>query len=243
MRKMKRFVAATLAMTMLFATSVMAQTPREVLDQAAANYALVETMAIRGTITGTVELAGMELLQLDMGMDMLVDVDMDAESMMMYIRMPMTITGVDPVTNEALNETLEVAVFMDGANVFVYESTIGWFTDDSMDMGDVDMMWGDMEELMEWAMGLENMILDMWTLEFVDAPAGLYAIETVLGMDDLFAMVDAMLSPEFLEGIFAFMPYEDLVLIEAELAELDGLMDELMQNWKNCLAIQKLILT
>jgi len=235
MRKMKRVLAATLAMTVLFATSVMAQTPREILSHAYASSAEATTLSMSGNIAGVVNLMGMELLTLNMDIIMDVDMDMDTGSMMMYMRIPMQISGTDPITGESMDENVEVAMFMDGTNIFVYEATIGWFTDPSMDMAaemsDVFAMMEGMDELMAWSMELNEQIMDQITIEFAaDQVEGFYVIEQFMNWDDIVNMMDTIFTEDFFESIFAFMSPEDLAMLEADLAELDGMMDELMEE-------------
>ena len=237
MKNLKRIMAATLALTVLFATSVMAaQTPREILSQAYANSMDATTMSVTGNIAGTVNMMGVELLRLNIDIRMDMDVDLDAGTMMMYMRMPMQITGADPLTGESMDENVEVAVFMDGTTVFVYESTIGWFTDPSMEVGDLDDMFAGMnlDELIAWSMELNEQIMDEITIRFADDQVpGYYVIEQFMDLDDIMNMLDAMLTPEFFDSLLAFIPEEDLAGIDqAEwdmvMGELDGMMDELL---------------
>ena len=109
MKNFKRFLAATLAMVMVFSVSVIAQEAdaREILAQATENSADVTTMGISGNISGVVYVDGERILQLDIGMDMFIDIDLEEEMIMMYIRMPMSISGVDPVTDEILDEEID----------------------------------------------------------------------------------------------------------------------------------------
>ena len=234
MKKIKRMLAATLALTVLFATNVMAQTPREILSQAYANSVDVTTMAMSGNISGTVNIMGSEVT-LDMDIDISVDMDIDAGTMMMYMRMPMTISGTDPMTGESIDENIEVALFMDGTTVFVYESSIGWFTDPSIDMAlaaemdDVFAVMDDIEELMAWALELNELIMDEITIQFADDQVdGYYVIEQFMDWDDMVNMLDMIFTPEFFEVMTAFVPEEDMVDFDLAMLEIDELMDELM---------------
>ena len=223
MKNLKRIMAATLAMTVLFTASVMAQEPREILSQAYANSMDATTMTMSGSIEGTVSIDGAELMQISMDMDISIDIDLDTGAMMMYIRMPMTISGMDPITGESMNETVEIAMFMDGTNVFTYVEGLGWFTDPSMDMSaDLDMFMGmDLDELMAWSLELNEQIMDEIIIQFADEQVeGYYVIEQFMDWDNFVSMIDAMLTPEFFQMMTAFIP-------EADMAELDGVMDML----------------
>ncbi|MCL2574135.1 MAG: hypothetical protein FWE34_06270 [Defluviitaleaceae bacterium] len=235
MKKMKRIMAATLAMTVLFATTVFAQTPREIVGQAYANSTDATTMSVSGNIAGVVNLMGMELLRLNMDFVMDMDFDLETGAMMMYMRMPMQISVADPITGEAFDENVEVAVFMDGTTVFVYESTIGWFTDPSMDMSDMDDMLGmmDIEALTAWSLEINELIMDEITIQFADDQVdGYYVIEQIMDWDDMVNMLDLFMTPEFFDGMMAFIPEADMVLIQEDLdmamLELDGMMDEML---------------
>jgi hypothetical protein len=235
MKKMKRIVAATLALTVLFATSVMAQTPREIVSQAYANSADATTMSITGNLTGTVNLMGMEFLQLNADFIMDIDMDLDAGTMMMYMRIPMQISGTDPMTGESMNESIEIAMFMDGATVFVYESTIGWFTDPSMDMGDVDIFAGmNFDEMMAWGLELNEQIMDEITIQFADDQVeGYYVIEQIMNWDDLLNMMDIIFASDIFSDMMAFMPADMMVdldpqELEMAMAELDDMMDMML---------------
>jgi hypothetical protein len=236
MRKMKRMLAATLALTFLFATNVMAQTPREILTQAYANSADATAMSMTGNMAGTIYMMGTELLQLNVNFLIDIDMDLDAGTMMMYMRMPMTITGMDPITQTPLDESTEIAMFMDGNRVLVYERGLGWFTDPSMDMADVDIFAGmDLDELMAWALEINEQIMDEITIQFADDNdqfEGYYVIEQIMDWDDLLNMMGAFLTPELFEDMIAFVPEEELAALDPEelelvMAELDGLMDML----------------
>jgi len=231
MRKMKRIVAVALVMTTLFATTAMAQTPREILSQAYANSLEATTMSMTGNITGNIFLAGVELAQFDIDMHIDMDIDLDTGMMMMYMRMPMRIFITDPLTGEITDESIEIAMFMDGESFLLYESTIGaWFTDPSMDMGDMNdifALMGDMNEMTAWFMEINEQIMDEITIEFAqDQVDGFYVIEQFMDWDDFMNMIDAFLTPEFFEGMFAFMPEANLAELELAMEELDGLMNE-----------------
>ena len=234
MKKMKRFMAAALAMTFLFTTSVMAQTPREILSQAYANSADATTMSMTGNIAGTIYMMGMELLTLNVDIHMDMDVDLDTGELMMYMRLPMQISGIDPLSGAAMNENLEVAMFMDGTRVLLYESRIGWFTDPSMYLDGVDIMGGmnleELEQMTAWFLEINEQIMDDLTIQFAaDQVAGYYVVETFMDWDDMMNMIGAILTPEFFEGIFAFMPEEDLDPreIEMAIAEIEGMLNML----------------
>jgi len=238
MKKMRRVLAATLALTVLFATSVMAQqTPREIIGQAYANSAEATTSSITGNIAGTIFMMGMELLQLNIDFAIDMDINLETGEMMMYMRMPMQISGADPLTGQPMNENIEVAVFMDGSTMFVYESTIGWFTDPSMDF-DMDMLGFDLTELEEMTamfMELNEQVMDQITIQFAadnDAFPGYYVIEQFMDFDDFMNMMDAIFTADFFEEIMAATLEEELAgLSPAEvdmiMAELDEVMDML----------------
>ena len=229
MKKLKRIVAATLALTVLFTTSVMAQTPREILSQAYANSAYATTMSMSGNIAGTIYMEGMELLRLNADFLIDIDMDIDAGTMMMYMRMPMQISGTDPLTGESLNENTEIAMFMDGANIFVYVSNIGWFTDPSMYVGDEDLF-GDMDldALMAWSIEFNEQIMDDIIIQFADDQVeGYYVIEQFMNFDDFMNMMDALLTSEFFQDIMmASIPGEDLGMV---IVEFDAMMDMMME--------------
>jgi len=238
MKKMRRVLAATLALTVLFATSVMAQqTPREIIGQAYANSAEATTSSITGNIAGTIFMMGMELLQLNIDFAIDMDIDLETGAIMMYMRMPMQISGADPLTGEVMDENIEVAVFMDGNTVFVYESTIGWFTDPSMDF-DLDMLGFDLTELEEMTamfMELNEQVMDQITIQFAadnDQFPGYYVIEQFMDFDDFMNMMDAVFTADFFEEIMAATLQEELAGLDpAEvdmiMAELDEVMDML----------------
>jgi len=233
MKKMKRIIAATLALTVLFTTSVMAQTPREILSQAYAQSAEATTSSITGFVEGTVFMMGVELLQMHIGIHMDMDIDLDAGTMTMYMRMPMVISGTDPLTGQSMDESTEVAVFMDETRMLVYEASLGgWFTDPSMDMADMGDMFallGDMEEMTAWFMEINEQIMDEITIQFAaDQVEGFYVIEQFMDWDDVLNMLDMFLTPDFFDAMFAFMPEEDLAELDMVMAELDGVMDELL---------------
>ena len=231
MKNLKRFMAAALAMTVLFATTVMAQTPREILSQAYASSMDATTMSISGNISGTVYMMGVQFLQLNMDLHMDMDVDLDTGAIKMYMRMPMQISGVDPTTGESMNEDVEVAVFMDGDTFYVYEATIGWFTDPSMDMADLGDIMGlfDLEELTAGFLELNEQIMDQITIQFADDQVdGFYVIEQFLTWEDLAGMMDEIFASDMFADMMNFMPQDDfagLELTEEELAEVEAMME------------------
>jgi len=226
MKNLKRMLAATLAMTVLFATSVMAQTPREILSQAYANSADATAMAMTGNIAGAAFLSGVEIMQMDM--DIAMDIDLDAGTMKMYMRMPVQISITDPETDESIDISTEVAIFMDGATLIVYQSDLGWFTDDSMDLGDMGEMFAlisDMEDMTAWFMDINEQIMDEITIQFADDQVdGFYVIESFMDWDDMMSMMDMLFTPELFDSMFAFMPGLD----DFDVAELYSEMDEMM---------------
>jgi len=208
MKIFKRFVAAILAMVMVFSVTVMAQdaTPREVMQQADANIADVTTMNMRGNVSAVGYLDGEQILRLEMGMDMSIDVDLETETFLMYIRMPISIAG------EGMAENIEVALFMDGEDVFVYIGGLGWALTPSEDASDFNM---NMEELTQWALDFEELFYGMFPPEFAAAqPEGYYVIEMFMAMDDLLNFINMFITPELFgdmtDELFALLDDFDL---------------------------------
>ncbi|MCL2376785.1 MAG: hypothetical protein FWC76_05240 [Defluviitaleaceae bacterium] len=219
MKNLKRFLAATLVMTALFATSVLAQSPREILSQANANSADITVFGMSGHIAMNISVDD-ALMQLNMDLDMLFDMDIEADTMTMYIRMPMSISVEDPATGEAFDESVNMVMFMDETGMFTYVEGIGWFTDPSMDMA-AGMGMGNFNEMMQWSLELDEMMLDMMELEFAAVqPEGYYVIESVMDMDDLMDVIGTIFTSDFFLDIMAFTP-------EADMSELTALLDDI----------------
>ena len=225
MRKLKRIMALAVVMTMVFATTAFAQEPREILSHAYAASMEATTSSIAMSIVGSVHMGGQLLA--DVNMEMLIDSDIDLEAgtMRMFMRMPMQLTIVDPLSGAVEDVETEIAVFMDGDTLLVYESNIGvWFTDPSMDMGDLDAMFaifGDMGDMTDWMMDINEQVLDEITIQFADEQVdGFYVIEQFMDWNDLVNMMDAIFAGDMFAEIFAAVP-------EVDMAEFDAIMGEL----------------
>jgi len=82
-----------------------------------------------------------------------------------------------------------------------------------------------MGDMTEWFLEINEQIMDEITIQFAEEQAeGFYVIEQFMNWDDVMSMLEMIMTPEFFETMFAFMPEVDAADLEIAMADLDEAM-------------------
>lgn len=241
----KRFIASIMAGIMLLSQPILAQErdAADILMEGIARGADITSGTLTGEISLSLVMEGLIHAEVNIPVEMVFDVDIDSGVFVYYVRMPMEINaelyGVLGMLLEmagedtSISETMEVAVFFDGENLFTYLTDYGWFVEELDDF--VTDMYADMfsnwEQMMEMSMTLYEFLFELVPPVFAQEQAeGVYVIDMVI---DNAVMLDIIREWVTVENLFALVEW--FALIDPAIAdELAGITDE---EWEEVAAV------